>query len=956
MLRAQELFFRNIGSDQGLPSSETYKLLQDRNGYIWTATDGGVARFDGSTMSSYTSNEGLSENVVLGLYEDRYGRIWFRTLSGDICYYENGRIRAIAANPELRKLVRQSFTTSLFLGEGDTLFCGTGCSAGLLKIPPAGNYSKVIRWMPAENGFVIANKTRPGELVAGLAASTDLNTSFLTLNCLGRTVIIDRSPESRHLDNTCRVMRDRRGNCYWPSFRRLALITPEGKISYTEFGHDIARVYQDHDGDLWVGVKSEGVYCYAGSNLAAKPLHFLDGLTVSDILQDREGAIWLSTIEKGIFQSLNKNVFFIGAENEKVLGFVAAGGQMRIACEPAKELLAGAGGGVAPTETMRLLPPFCSLLHIVPCAGGYAYFTDKGLFHVKDGRVTPILHEGGPLLYSRRAAAAGDSLVFSTYANICVSHRGETVRNQFLPFVVNAIHFSKRYGLLFGSRSSDGLLVLEKDTFRPFLEKFPELRTRINCIAESPDGKLWIGTNEKGLFCYDGETLLAYNERKGLPSSKVNELDFDENGDAWIATNKGLGRIPGGQVHRRAIAYDKGHGLPGVELEKLACFGGKVWCATKEQLFCFETGAMRINQSPPPVVLSAVTVNTLPQSADSFPELEAGQNNVGFTLHGMTYRKWHEKKFAYKLEGYKDEWQISGTGLISYTNLPPGTYAFVAHALNNDNTWSARPAVWRFTIRKPYWKTLWFICCVIAAAAAGVYFLARWWVLRVKRREQEKAKIGKLLSEFQMTALRAQMNPHFIFNAISSIQHYILQNEVQQSYNYLAKFSKLIRNVLDQSKEEELLLSAELETLQLYIELEQLRFSAPFAFELQVDEELEPDNIYIPTMLLQPFIENAIWHGLMPKKEKGTLRLLLRRVPAGLLAVIEDDGIGRAASRAAQQGKLHESKGLSISRRRLDLLNAEQEHRYTLLIEDLYDTQGGAAGTRVTLTIPVIYD
>ena len=259
-------------------------------------------------------------------------------------------------------------------------------------------------------------------------------------------------------------------------------------------------------------------------------------------------------------------------------------------------------------------------------------------------------------------------------------------------------------------------------------------------------------------------------------------------------------------------------------------------------------------------------------------------------------------------------------------------------------------------IRKPYWKTLWFICCVIAAAAAGVYFLARWWVLRVKRREQEKAKIGKLLSEFQMTALRAQMNPHFIFNAISSIQHYILQNEVQQSYNYLAKFSKLIRNVLDQSKEEELLLSAELETLQLYIELEQLRFSAPFAFELQVDEELEPDNIYIPTMLLQPFIENAIWHGLMPKKEKGTLRLLLRRVPAGLLAVIEDDGIGRAASRAAQQGKLHESKGLSISRRRLDLLNAEQEHRYTLLIEDLYDTQGGAAGTRVTLTIPVIYD
>jgi LytS/YehU family sensor histidine kinase len=199
------------------------------------------------------------------------------------------------------------------------------------------------------------------------------------------------------------------------------------------------------------------------------------------------------------------------------------------------------------------------------------------------------------------------------------------------------------------------------------------------------------------------------------------------------------------------------------------------------------------------------------------------------------------------------------------------------------------------------------------------------------------------------------MNPHFIFNAINSIQHFVLQNDSEHAYNYLAKFSRLIRLVLDQSQSESIALDQELKMLGLYIELEQLRFERPFTYKIEVDPELKELNIRIPGMLVQPFIENAIWHGLLPKKaEDAHLSLAFRKKTGFAEIVVEDNGVGRQASAQLKQNDgMRRSYGLQITEERLRLGEHKAADQPAITIIDLKDHGGNAAGTRVTINIMI---
>lgn len=221
------------------------------------------------------------------------------------------------------------------------------------------------------------------------------------------------------------------------------------------------------------------------------------------------------------------------------------------------------------------------------------------------------------------------------------------------------------------------------------------------------------------------------------------------------------------------------------------------------------------------------------------------------------------------------------------------------------------------------------------------------WRKRIEKKQNEKAAVNQEIAEFKMTALRSQMNPHFIFNAIGSIQHYILKNDTLQSSNYLSKFASLIRNILNNSNEEYIALSREITTLQLYIELEQIRFNPPFEFILKVDEKIDTD-VYIPTMLIQPYIENSLWHGLMPKDSKGILELTFEKREESIKVVIRDNGMGRRPKTT----KTHESKGMSLTEQRIKVLENTSSKKFEVIIIDLKDQQGNPTGTEVKLIIP----
>ena len=224
----------------------------------------------------------------------------------------------------------------------------------------------------------------------------------------------------------------------------------------------------------------------------------------------------------------------------------------------------------------------------------------------------------------------------------------------------------------------------------------------------------------------------------------------------------------------------------------------------------------------------------------------------------------------------------------------------------------------------------------------------------IKKKEEQKTFFNKQLSEMEMKALRAQMNPHFIFNAINSIQNYIVKKESDTAQDYLAKFARLIRNVLENSKQENISLHDEIETLKLYVELEQLRAPDKFEFRLEISSDVHPYRVSIPPLLLQPYIENAILHGLMPLKEKkGLLMLSIQKKNNKLACIIEDNGIGRKKAEELKQKKqtMHKSMGLSVTKERLEIINSLHIGEASVEVEDKFDINNEPEGTRVTVFI-----
>ncbi len=219
--------------------------------------------------------------------------------------------------------------------------------------------------------------------------------------------------------------------------------------------------------------------------------------------------------------------------------------------------------------------------------------------------------------------------------------------------------------------------------------------------------------------------------------------------------------------------------------------------------------------------------------------------------------------------------------------------------------------------------------------------------------EKKQAELQKQSSELEMQALRAQMNPHFIFNCLSSINKFILKNESRAASDYLTRFSRLIRMVLTNSQLSMIPLSDEIEMLRLYLDMERLRFSNSFNYNIIYANTIEPETIYLPPMLLQPFCENAIWHGLMHKKGQGNLNVVMSIHDEQLQCVITDNGVGRAkaAELKSKSGEKQKSFGLKITTERLALFNNEKTVRTFYNTEDVTDAEGNIAGTEVTLHI-----
>ena len=362
-------------------------------------------------------------------------------------------------------------------------------------------------------------------------------------------------------------------------------------------------------------------------------------------------------------------------------------------------------------------------------------------------------------------------------------------------------------------------------------------------------------------------------------------------------------------------------------------------------------------------LLSSVDLNHKPIDARGpveymqILEVESGENTLSFICAWPVYAT--DKQFRFMLEGYDKSWNNNGSsGKVQYTNLDAGEYKFLYQVSSDGNTWIdglTNPVI---RVTAPFYMSNWFLI-LTAFFFLALLFLAYSLRIRQLRREANlKSMFAKKLAENEMTALRAQMNPHFLFNSLNSIKNYILKENTAAASKYLTKFSQLMRAILKNSGHSLVTLEDEINALTLYIEMEAMRFNHEFEYSIDIDPDINAAEVFIPPLLIQPYVENAIWHGLMRKEGKRILSLNVFTLHDKLIIHISDNGIGREQSAKHKPSENGSSKslGMQITGDRIELISQTLGITAVVKIADVKDENGNAAGTRVELEIPVIHE
>ncbi|MES2775800.1 MAG: histidine kinase [Bacteroidota bacterium] len=514
---------------------------------------------------------------------------------------------------------------------------------------------------------------------------------------------------------------------------------------------------------------------------------------------------------------------------------------------------------------------------------------------------------------------------------------------------------------------SDGLFYYDRlaDSLHPIKIAGGFLIRQVQVLATDSTGMVYAGGLE-GLYIISPASLSVQKilgKKDGLASNNIVGLLCDKSGMMWILGNIGAARYePKTGLLQSFDARDgmeqSNHTLCNFYLAA----DGEVFLTSSEGFNYFYPDKIKSDKKPLGVFVTAME---LKDSLISMPKqvehsFEYYQNNISFSYLAVDFRLGTSIQYRYNLKGFDTSFVYAGNQRIArYTNLPAGSYTFIVEASINGKDWYATPEPVRFKISKAFWKTWFFIFLMLLLLAAAIlcFFLFR--VKKVRREEAIKRDFESKIAQVRMNLLRTQMNPHFLFNSLNSINSFILKNDRQNASGYLTKFSRLMRLILDNSRNEWVSLENELKLIELYIQLEALRFNHSFEFSINTDSAIDAENILLPPMLIQPYIENAIWHGLMYRKEQGGFLAVNLTQHNGTLAIqIKDNGVGRAAAGALKSKSALQQKsyGMKITAERMSIVNETYHINAKAAVKDLVDETGNSMGTEVMLTLDKIVD
>lgn len=956
---SQFSFYKNYTVNDGLPSSKIYDMILDSKGYIWFATENGVSRFDGYEFKNLTTNEGLPTNSTLKLYEDYKGRIWFLSYQGIISYYEEGEIIPHWMNDSIH-VKHVNFFDNIYVDSANNIWA-TPLNGGLYKIGPSIEvYDSIPRYKRSGNANITLTlqSFKSGYILGIMDWFSDENTKLVekegdSYNLFYPNLDFSFFEHKKYLEIS--------ENNFYVSFGNiLRYIVNDSLSDELIYPKTILDIYLDQRNNLWISTNFDGVYMYPNNDLSSNPTHILEGYSVSRVFQDKSANYWFSTTNKGVFQvpsfdfkSYNKQS--IELENEIVYSMAVADDEMFVSTNNKKlysfqieeDILTNKKeleleGGVI-TNINDIFVDSKNTLWVT--STNYLHYTTKG----KRIAIDTINNR-----YGYEFMESSDNKIFMAIQNGFNIYKNS---KRYFPNKVDMI-FDRTFTIHEGLDGTVwmgnlyGVFTYKDEKVQKFKENDPVLSTRISDI-KSEENQIWIGTFDNGLAVID-DSIIYINENHGLSSNRIKVIYIEDKKSIWVGTNNGLNHIVINEEQNFNYSIDYytiWDGLPSNEINDILKLDDVIWLGTDKGIVSFFPAKVSKIYCTPTLYFESISIQGQ-KLADLSVNYEVGYNehNVTFNYKAICYKNPGNVTYAYKLNNLENDWILTKNTSIRYSDLAPEDYKFIVKAKSIDGIWSDT-IEFDFRINKHYTQTAIFKIVIVLLAIGLIAFV--FWIILKNQKNRETLKQQVILAE--QKAIRSQMNPHFLFNSLNSIQHLILNKEGEVANYYLTNLSKLMRRILDNSKHTTIPLKDELENIQLYLDLEKFRFENHFDYQIEICDSIKVDEMVIPSMIIQPYLENAIWHGLVPKEIKGVLKLSVKRNEKNdLLILVEDNGIGRiAAEKIANRRKNYKSMGMKNTKERMQLLNRLFKKNYNIEVVDLFNEKNGSNGTRIEITIDV---
>lgn len=963
-LPAQNPFIRHYSTADGLPSNTINWIAPDNDHFLWFSTEGGLVRYDGTTFTSYGMKDGLSHNEVVLVKTDKMGRVWFFCLNGRRDYFYRGKIYNEKNTPFLKEL-RGTFY--FVQDKYDNLYFYSFHARRIIALDKNNKVTKYFMpSIPQENSPISSDGMNIQHLLrlpsddfliftyAGIFKTSDLakepkqivafdryHNIFQEEDTLIYDVIADSATHSSllikyingisvdttlfeedALDNDASILQGPNDILWVSSYTKGLFCLKNKKVIYHFDPKEIQCIQTDHEGNIWIDAKN-GAYKISP--------YILDFKHYDNTNFQNEGIDALSPGPNGSLWSLGgQNIYLL--KNDKFYSHDI-------------------------NQPDRVFKNIHGLANNTVIFGEYFYD-----WYVMTGITTNPASK--KIAYNKlfRLPADGHLSVDKTRREICLN---EYYKKELTTFSsLNDFRETGRKPIgvainVFYDRNNDlavlkvnGNFNIQDDKLVPIklLNTLPRIRYKTHLNLDS--------SAELFLSAADSLYMINQNKTVNLTSSfdislntPIQRIQYDSR-KLYLSTFRNIFLCENPQV----ITDNKSVRLRLIDLNfndirDILAYNDTLYVASGDGLTILPAvGIDKIRTRVPLPYFQSVMIND--KESDLYgPEIEfKGKNRINFSFGSINYSH-NPVLFSYKLEGYEKEWTSGATGRVAYGNLSPGNYVFLVRAGKPDTIWS-EPIKYPFTIQATLWQHPLFYAA-LSVLAAGLLFM---YIIKRKNLQLKRSEFDHQMATLEQKALQSMMNPHFIFNALGSIQFYLLQNKPAEAGLYLSQFARLIRQNLSAINSALINLEEETDRLKNYMDLEKLRMEDKFDYTIEFDKDVDEDEVLIPSMIIQPFVENAIWHGISTLKGRGMIRIsFAMQSPKAIKISIEDNGVGiKQAGAYSSSGENHLHMGMAMTQKRLEIIGKRMNIQTFVTITE---TSPGSPnpGTRVVLLVPVSY-